>query len=150
MKPPIFVRPLTPEEQDQLQASLHSADGFGLRRCQIILASSQSQTPAQIAPNVGRTPQTVRNVIHAFNQQGLASLWMMPPWQPCGNCCTRVPAASANLPACGPWNWRLRLQVSIETIGQALKRLGKSWRRAKHWINSPDPDYQRKKGPGTG
>ena len=36
-------------------------------------------------------------------------------------------------------------QVSIETIRQALKRLGVGWQRAKHWITSPDPDYLRKK-----
>ena len=36
-------------------------------------------------------------------------------------------------------------QVSIETIRQALKRLGVGWQRAKHWITSPDPDYVRKK-----
>jgi hypothetical protein len=36
-------------------------------------------------------------------------------------------------------------QVSIETIRLALKRLRVGWRRAKHWITSPDPDYARKK-----
>jgi len=36
-------------------------------------------------------------------------------------------------------------QVSIETIRQALKRLGVGWQRAKHWITSPDPEYRRKK-----
>jgi hypothetical protein len=35
--------------------------------------------------------------------------------------------------------------VSIETIRQALLRLGVGWQRAKHWITSPDPDYLRKK-----
>ena len=36
-------------------------------------------------------------------------------------------------------------RVSIETIRLALGRLGIGWRRAKHWITSPDPDYVRKK-----
>jgi len=35
--------------------------------------------------------------------------------------------------------------VGIETIRQALLRLGVGWQRAKHWIPSPDPVYQRKK-----
>ncbi len=30
--------------------------------------------------------------------------------------------------------------VGIETIRQALLRLGVGWQRAKHWITSPDPD----------
>src|SRR5262249_20798893 len=37
-------------------------------------------------------------------------------------------------------------QVSDETIRQALKRLGVGWKRAKHWITSPDPEDLRKKG----
>jgi hypothetical protein len=36
-------------------------------------------------------------------------------------------------------------QVSIETIRQALKRLGVGWQRAKDWITSPDPHYAQKK-----
>jgi hypothetical protein len=39
--------------------------------------------------------------------------------------------------------------VSIETIRQALLRLGVGWQRAKHWITSPDPEYLRKKNDAT-
>jgi hypothetical protein len=35
--------------------------------------------------------------------------------------------------------------VSGESVRRALKRLGKSWNRAKHWITSPDPQYLLKK-----
>jgi hypothetical protein len=35
--------------------------------------------------------------------------------------------------------------VSIETMRQTLSRLGINWKRAKHWITSPDPLYQQKK-----
>jgi hypothetical protein len=35
--------------------------------------------------------------------------------------------------------------VSDETIRVALRRLRVSWKRAKHWITSPDPAYARKK-----
>ena len=37
--------------------------------------------------------------------------------------------------------------VSVETIRVALRRLRVSWKRAKHWITSPDPAYARKKKP---
>ena len=40
-------------------------------------------------------------------------------------------------------------RVSDETIRTALCRLGVRWKRAKHWITSPDPAYARKKGPAT-
>lgn len=172
MKPPIFVRPLTLEEMGLLQEGLRSSDGFRLRRCQIILASSAGQTPAQVAPSVGRTPQAVRDVIHAFNQQGLACLGQQSNWpkrlrtlldeaglEALRELLHQSPRAFGQPNSC----WTLELaakvsfqqgltpyQVSTETIRQALKRLGKSWKRAKHWISSPDPEYQRKKGPGTG
>jgi len=37
-------------------------------------------------------------------------------------------------------------RVSGETIRATLARLGLRWRRAKHWLTSPDPAYTRKKG----
>ena len=38
-------------------------------------------------------------------------------------------------------------QVSGETARATLKRLGVRWERAKRWITSPDPLYERKKAP---
>ncbi len=35
--------------------------------------------------------------------------------------------------------------VSDETIRMILRRLGIRWKRAKHWITSPDPHYEHKK-----
>jgi len=40
-------------------------------------------------------------------------------------------------------------QVTGETIRATLARLGVRWERAKRWITSPDPEYQRKKGGAT-
>src|SRR5215212_9943776 len=37
-------------------------------------------------------------------------------------------------------------RVSGETVRATLARLGVRWKRAKHWIESPDPEYARKKG----
>ena len=37
-------------------------------------------------------------------------------------------------------------RVSGETIRATLARLGVRWERAKRWIESPDPEYGRKKG----
>ena len=41
-------------------------------------------------------------------------------------------------------------QVSAETVRATLERMGVRWLRAKRWITSPDPDYERKKGAATG
>jgi hypothetical protein len=56
----------------------------------------------------------------------------------------------------GVWTLALAAQVcseqgvtkwwlSEETIRRALPRLRTNWKRAKHWITSPDPPYARKK-----
>ena len=41
-------------------------------------------------------------------------------------------------------------RVSGETIRATLARMGVRWERAKRWIESPDPEYARKKGLETG
>lgn len=37
--------------------------------------------------------------------------------------------------------------LSAPTLLDAVVRLGASWKRAKHWIVSPDPAYELKKAP---
>jgi transposase len=162
-----FVRTLTADERQQLQARLRSADAFTLRRCQIVLASAAGQTPALIARNLGCTPRCVRNAIHAWAQDGLACLH-----EKSSRPITAHPLLDATFDEplrhllhqsprtlgkrCSTWTLALLAEVcfergwtprrlSIETIRQAIHRLDISWRRAKHWITSPDPAYARKK-----
>ena len=49
MRPPIFVRPLTDAEREQVEAGLRSSDAFVLRRCQIVLASARGERAPAIA-----------------------------------------------------------------------------------------------------
>ena len=74
MKAPLFVRPLTANEQQHLHAALRSRNAFTLRRAQIVLASARRLRPAQIAEQLGCAPQTVRNALHAFQNSGIACL----------------------------------------------------------------------------
>jgi transposase len=71
MREPIFVRPLSDEERQTLKAGLRSPDAFVLRRCQILLASAEGRNAYQIARTFGCNDQTVRNVVHKFNEKGL-------------------------------------------------------------------------------
>src|SRR5690349_9605227 len=64
MKPPLFVRPLSPDEYSTLRAGLRSPSAFTLRRSQILLASAQGLKPAQ----------TARNALRAFAAEGTACL----------------------------------------------------------------------------
>jgi transposase len=172
MEPPLFVRPLTAEERQQLRAGLHSRDAFTLRRCQILLASAQGQRPAQIAAALGCARQTVRNTLHAFEREGLDCLARQS---------TRPKSARRLLDASRAerlrellhqsprsfghpqsfWTLELAAEVchqqglsehvlSPETVRQAIQRLGLGWQRVKQWITSPDPAYARKKKPARG
>src|SRR5919109_5466902 len=166
MKPPMSIRPLTPEERQQLNAGLRSSDAFTLRRCQILLASARGQRPAQMARQLGCASQSVRNAIHAFHTRGVAAVHPRSrrprrtrlvldaePLQ--GLLHERLRAFGKPRSAWTPrlaadvcWEQGLTpYPVSIETIRQVLKRLGVNWRRAQRWITSPDPQYTLKKAP---
>ena len=172
MRPPLFVRPLTQVERQQVQAGLRSAEAFTLRRSQIVLASARGEPVPQIARELGCGEQTVRNAIHAFNTQGGAAL------RPGSS---RPHAIQSSFTAdqaeglrallhrsprtfgrpTSVWTLELAAQVSFEqglvanrvsgeTIRATLKRLGVGWKRAKRWLVSPDPAYARKKAVATG
>ena len=53
---------------------MRSSTAFGLRRCQILLASARGQTARVIGETLGCDDQTVRNAIHTFHTTGLAAL----------------------------------------------------------------------------
>ena len=172
MKPPIFVRELFKKEREALEVGLRSSDAFVLRRCQILLASSKGERPPRIAENLRCGSQTVRNAIHEFNGRGLGALRA-------GSSRPReVHAAFDEDGAEGLrellhhsprefgkhtslWTLADAAQVSFEedlterrvsgeTIRATLWRLGVRWERAKRWIESPDPEYARKKGLSSG
>lgn len=172
MKPPIFVRTLTAAERQRLQAGLRSASAFTARRCQVLLASAQGLPPPQIARNLGCAVGTVRNALHAFAGAGLDCLEA----KPCRPHAARPFLDETHTAAlkdllhhsprlygkatslwtlgllaelCHTLGWTPR-RLTAEAVRVALKRLGIRWRRAKHWITSPDPAYARKKKRGTG
>jgi len=171
MKPPVFVRDLSAEERQALQDGLHSPVAFTLRRAQMLLASARGERAPRIAQALGCSDQTVLNAIAAFNTCGLAAL---TPGSHAPH--TRHPAFDADAAArlttlvhrsprdfeleTSLWTLDLLADVSVaegltservtgETIRATLARLGIRWRRAKHWLTSPDPAYARKKGGAT-
>ena len=167
MKAPMYIRAVSPAEQAGLEAGLRSPHAFTLRRSQILLASHRGQRPSEIARNLGCAVQTVRNSLHAFEEDGLASLKQQSTRPKTIHAefdqlkCEALRAMLHQSPRTYGKKtsvWTLALaaevcqevglterQVSIETIRLALRRLKVSWRRAKDWITSPDPDYARKK-----
>jgi transposase len=169
MKPPIFVRDLSKKERERLEAGLRSKDAFVMRRCQILLASARGNSPPKIAENLGCASQTVRNAIRAFDERGLDAL------TPGSSRPKRVHAAFDENSAealremlhrsprefgreSSLWTPAMAADVALEeglteehvsgeTVRATLLRvLGVRWMRAKRWITSPDPLYERKKG----
>src|SRR5215207_3226254 len=136
MKTPIFVHPLSEEERESLQKGLRSKDTFTMRRSQMLLASSRGERAPKIALNLGCASQTVRDAIHDFNGRGLLALQAKSsrPKR------TRDAFDRKSAEEC----------VSGETVRATLSRLlGVRWMRAKRWIISPDPLYERKKEGAT-
>jgi transposase len=163
-----LVRSLSKNERESLQAGLRSKDAFVMRRSQILLASSGGLSPPKIARSLGCGSQPVRNAIHAFNDRGLLALTpgSSRPKLVHAAFDQRSAEALRQMLHRSPREfgydtslWTLamaaeaafeegltRRQVSGETVRATLSRLlGVRWMRAKRWITSPDPLYERKK-----
>lgn len=151
----------------QLEADRRLADAFRVRRAHIILASARRLSPKPIAPLVGCSVQTVRNVLPALNTKGVEGLGKqsnrpktVTPTLDAAKC-ERLQHLLHHSPRTygkptGVWTLALAAEVcyahgvterllSDETIRRAVKQLETNWKRAKHWITSPDPQYARKK-----
>src|ERR671911_512399 len=172
MKTPIFVRPLSEKERESLEKGLRSKDAFAMRRSQVLLASARGERAPKIASNLGCASQTVRDAIHDFNRRGLLALQARSSRprrtrdafdeesaEKLRGILHRSPrefgyetslwtlgmAAEAAFE-----NGLTEERVSGETIRATLSRLlGVRWMRAKRWITSPDPLYERKKEGAT-
>lgn len=170
---PLYARPLTDEDRNSLQAGLKAAHGITVRRAQIILLSAEQHLKAAtIGQQLGLSDQWVRQVVHAFNARGVASL---EPGRRARHDDQRAlnDVARAQLrdlirqaprehgydtslwtltllaDVCCQKGWTAQ-RVHPDTLSQTLREMDIQWSRAKHWINSPDTHYRRKKSAATG
>jgi len=137
-----------------------------------LLASADEQNAYQIARNLGCNPQTVRNAIHKFNEEGLEEALRRGSNRPhtvnrsfdeegaeaLREMLHRSPREFGKETSL--WTMEIAALVSFEegltkervsgeTVRATLSRMGVRWQRAKRWITSPDPLYERKKGGAT-
>jgi transposase len=172
MKPPLFVRPLTPDDDRAIRAGLRSTSAFTLRRCQILLAGAEGLKPSEIHARLGCSTRAVRNALRAFQAEGTACpcekshrpVSARPVLDDAG--CERHRALLHRSPRdsgkpTSLWTLELAAEVAVaegltarlvrdEAVRQALKRLGVGRKRAKTRITSPDPAYLRKRPRATG
>jgi transposase len=77
----VRVRELSPEEGENLRRIVrHGQDAIEFKRAQVILASAQGASPPKISVITLTSEDYIRELIHAFNEHGMAVL--KPKWGP--------------------------------------------------------------------
>ncbi|MGW9557853.1 IS630 family transposase [Nocardiopsis sp. NPDC055551] len=166
MSAPLKARRLTNPEGQKLQRIVRrgSTNTVRYRRAMIILASSSGNTVPVIARLVAADEKTVREVIHAFNTQGLSCL--DPKWAggrprlltPDEEDLVIHTATTRPTKLGRPFTrWSLRkltaylahrpgpgLRIGRETLRTLLHQHGVTFQRTTTWKDSPDPEADAK------
>jgi transposase len=170
-KEPIFVRVMNEEEKQVLEKAKRASDACEMKRAQILLASGQGLTTTGIEKQFGYSAEYARQMIHRFNEQGIECLKRkssapltqetIVDKEKCEQI-KQIMHKSPRLYGKSSSIWTLTLvaevlyeegetprQMANETIRTAMNNNGISWKRAKDWISSPDPNYELKKSSGS-
>jgi transposase len=166
MAEPVRARRLTDQEGQRLQQIVRRGkhDSVRVRRALIIMASASGTSVPAIARLVAAHEDTVRDVIHAFNREGLAAL--DPRWA--GGRPRRISTddeqfivqAATTRPEklARPFtHWSVRklagylaenptrqVKIGRERLRQILRRHGITFQRTRTWKESHDPDKDTK------
>jgi len=164
---PLYVQKMTDEEVSKIKEGLRSSSAYTVRRSQILLKSHSGQKAQEIATEIHCSDQTVREIIRAFENEGLKSLQeksrarldqqalidtagierlreiikLSPRTFGYETSVWTRPLLAEVLHQEG----HTRRVVSPSNITGSLKRVGIAWRRAKDWVRSPDPHYEHRK-----
>jgi transposase len=164
---PVRARRLTDEEGRRLTQIVRRGRGnpIRVRRATIILASAAGTTVAAISRLVAADADTVRDVIHAFTERGLAAL--DPRWAggrprlisdaDIGFIVTTATTRPTKL-GCPFTRWSVRklaahlggrgsarrIVIGRERLRQLLREAGVSFPRTRTWKESTDPDKDAK------
>lgn len=166
MAEPVRARRLTDQEGQRLQQIVRRGrhESVRVRRALIIMASASGTPVTAIARLVAAHEDTVRDVIHAFNDRGLAAL--DPQWaggrpRLIGDEDREfiIATATTRPVALGrPFtHWSLRkltdylsrnrartVRIGRERLRQILREHGISFQRTRTWKESTDPDKDTK------
>ncbi|WP_181019912.1 IS630 family transposase [Nonomuraea typhae] len=166
MTQPVKVRRLTDTEGQKLQRIVRrgTTSTVRYRRAMIVLASAGGNTVPVIARLVAADEDTVREVIHRFNEIGLACL--DPQWaggrprllSPDDEDFVAQTATTRPATLGQPFTrWSIRkllhylrhlpdrrIRLGRETLRTLLHHRGITFQRTKTWKDSPDPDFDTK------
>jgi hypothetical protein len=171
MQTPRCIRPLTAAAQAALAAGLRSSCGLTVRRCSRLLASVAGQPTTAMARTLRCNDQTVRTALHAFHTRGLAALQPQSSRPPTTQATCDAqgrerrqallhqsprpfgkPPGLWTLPLAAAVSWTQGLtsrQGRGETLRTTLRQMGVRWKRATHWIPSPDQPRSETKPTGS-
>ena len=165
--PTVFVRPLSIDEERELSQLVRrgrrETTSVTWRRALIVWRSANGTTATEIARACGSTPDRVREVIHGFNRNGMASL--LPRWR--GGRPRRITSAMraeiVGIATTRPQllkepytRWSLRTlraylirtnvvrAISTERLREILREEGVRVHRTRSWKRSPDPHFDAK------
>jgi transposase len=163
---PVRARRLTDAEGKRLQQIVRRGKGSAIRvrRAMIIMASASGTPVPAIARLVAADEDTVRDVIHAFNDKGLAALdprWAggRPRLITDDDIAFVVTTATTRPVKLGqPFtHWSLRklaayladnpvrvVRIGRERLRQILRERGITFQRTRTWKESTDPDKEAK------
>jgi transposase len=161
----LLARTPNPPERQQLEQLARSSDAVTFRHARIVLLSLSGQKVAQIQAALGLSDRTVRDTIRRFNDRGASALVRRKAPGKARRLDASARARLVELLHRPPTDFGIESRlwtapdlakvavaqgvvqsVSPDTVRAEIRRAGKSWKRAKRWTTSPDPDYQRKKG----
>lgn len=162
----VKARRLTDQEGQRLLGIVRrgSASTVRYRRAMIVLASSSGNTVQAIARLVAADEDTVRDVIHSFNEIGLRCL--DPRWaghrarllsKDQEDCVVAVASERPGKAGAPFTRWSIRklqahlaadadrpIRIGRETLRVLLRRRGVTFQRTRTWKQSPDPDKEAK------
>lgn len=161
----LYARDLRIDEGNKIQRILrHGKDATYVRRCQVILASTQGMKVPEIAETYYLSEDHVRRLIRQFNNEGFRSL---KPKKPGGKEPTFTEEQQAEIIELAlmppkllglPFTqWSLHKlkdevikrkivsTISHEKIREILKKAKITYQRTKTWKVSNDPELESKK-----
>ncbi len=167
----VKVRSLRPYEGQKLEALLHSGkDAIAVRRAEVALRSDQGEDLKSIAKDLYFSYEYVRQIVHRFNEEGLASL--KAHYDNGGRPKSLEPEHESELVELAltpprligqPFtHWSLQTlmevaikrklipKVSLETVRQALLNHRLTLQKTKTWKQSKDPLFELKKSASNG
>jgi transposase len=162
------VRALPPDALEELRTASRNRKEPGFaRRARGVLMFAEGRKYSFICEALSVSKEAVRLWLRAYEAKGIASLVDHPRPPRARVKSKQIEEAVEEVIHRPPSDfgfdrstWSLEslteyvlasrgVQVGLQTVREVLAEKGYRWRRAKHSVISPDPDYQAKKGQWT-